>query len=192
MHFFFPATAKHRYSMLAILFAICALILFALKSVQPSAPPKEAATTEQFSLPAAQAQLQKITQDKHPIGSAAHAKVREYLIAELKAIGLEPQVHSTFASFEKGTANGQVQNIVVRLAGRNSTQDQTKKALLLMAHYDAVPTSFGASDDGVSVIAILQTLRALKAQAPLANKSATLPLASAAFSGTATAVPCCS
>uniref|UniRef100_UPI003752B58E M28 family peptidase n=1 Tax=Undibacterium sp. TaxID=1914977 RepID=UPI003752B58E len=169
MHFFFPATAKHRYSMLAILFAICALILFALKSVQPSAPSKEAATTDQFSLPAAQAQLQKITQDKHPIGSAGNAKVREYLLAELKAMGLEPQVHATFASFEKGTANGQVQNIVVRLAGRNSTQDQTKKALLLMAHYDAVPTSFGASDDGVSVIAILQTLRALKAQAPLAN-----------------------
>lgn len=169
MHFFFPATAKHRYSVLAILFVICALIFFALKSVQPSAPPKETATADQFSLPAAQAQLQKITQDKHPIGSAGHAKVREYLLAELKAIGLEPQVHATFASFEKGTANGQVQNIVVRLAGRNSTQNQTKKALLLMAHYDAVPTSFGASDDGVSVIAILQTLRALKAQAPLAN-----------------------
>ena len=73
MHFFFPATAKHRYSMLAILFAICALILFALKSVQPSAPPKEAATTEQFSLPAAQVQLQKITQDKHPIVSSSKA-----------------------------------------------------------------------------------------------------------------------
>ncbi|MBC3832356.1 M28 family peptidase [Undibacterium amnicola] len=168
MHFFFPATAKHRFSMLAILFAICSLILFALSSVQPPSPTKVSTTTE-FSLPAAQSQLQKITQDKHPIGSVGHAKVREYLLAELRAIGLEPQVHSTFASFEKGTASGQVHNIVVRLVGRNSGQNQNKKALLLMAHYDAVPNSFGAADDGVSVVAILQTLRALKAQAPLAN-----------------------
>ena len=169
MHFFFPATAKHRLSLFGILSAIIALIYFGLSSVQPPAPPSEAPKADQFSLTAAQAQLEKITQDKHPIASVGHAKVREYLMAELTAMGLSPQIHATFSSFEKGTANGQVQNIVVRLAGRHSSQDQTKKAVLLLAHYDAVPTSFGASDDGVSVIAILQTLRALKAQTPLAN-----------------------
>ncbi|MBC3807645.1 M28 family peptidase [Undibacterium seohonense] len=169
MHFFFPATAKHRFSMFAILITIVTLVYFGLESVQPPAPLTETPKADQFSLSAAQAQLQKITQDKHPIASAGHTKVREYLLAELTAMGLTPEVHRTFASFEKGTANGQVQNIVVRLAGRNHSQDQTKRAVLLLAHYDAVPTSFGAGDDGVSVIAILQTLRALKAQAPLAN-----------------------
>lgn len=169
MHFFFPVTAKHRLWLFGILIAIIALVYFGLASVQPPAPPTDTPKADHFSLTAAQAQLQKITQDKHPIASAGHVKVREYLLAELTAMGLTPEVHTTFASFEKGSANGQVQNIVVRLAGRHSSQDQTKKAVLLLAHYDAVPTSFGASDDGVSVVAILQTLRALKAQAPLDN-----------------------
>jgi len=169
MHFFFPANAKHRWSAIGLLLSLLLLITSSLYQIQPKLKPETTNSPTESSLTAAQSQLQKITQDKHPIGSAGHAKVREYLLAELRAIGLEPQVHSTFASFEKGTANGQVNNIVVRLAGRNSSQNQNKKALLLMAHYDAVPNSFGAADDGVSVIAILQTLRVLKAQAPLAN-----------------------
>ena len=46
---------------------------------------------------------------------------------------------------------------------------RANKALLLVAHYDSVPNSFGAGDDGVSVISILQTLKALKNQAQLNN-----------------------
>lgn len=36
-----------------------------------------------------------------------------------------------------------------------------EKAILLVAHYDSVPQSFGASDDGAGVVALLETLRAL-------------------------------
>lgn len=171
MSFFFPATAKHRRTLIGVLLALFVLISFALSSVQPPAPALTPATpvADQFSLSAAQTQLREITRERHPVGSLAHDAVRDYLLAEIKAMGLEAQIHRSFASFEKGTASGQVQNIVVRLPGRNAAQDQTKKALLLVAHYDAVPNSFGAGDDGVSVISILQTLRVLKSQAPLAN-----------------------
>ncbi|MFZ6818943.1 M28 family peptidase [Undibacterium sp. Ji22W] len=171
MSFFFPATAKHKHTLIAVLLTLFLLISFALSSVQPPASALIPTTpaTNQFSLKAAQTQLHEITRERHPVGSLAHDVVRDYLLAEIKAMGLEPQIHNSFASFEKGTASGQVQNIVVRLPGRNATQDQSKKALLLVAHYDAVPNSFGAGDDGVSVISILQTLRVLKSQAPLAN-----------------------
>lgn len=171
MSFFFPATAKHRRTLIGVLLALFVLISFALSSVQPPAPALTPATpvADQFSLSAAQTQLREITRERHPVGSLAHDAVRDYLLAEIKAMGLEAQIHRSFASFEKGTASGQVQNIIVRLPGRNAAQDQTKKALLLVAHYDAVPNSFGAGDDGVSVISILQTLRVLKSQAPLAN-----------------------
>jgi len=37
------------------------------------------------------------------------------------------------------------------------------KAVLLMAHYDSVPQSPGASDDGLGTVTLLETLRALKA-----------------------------
>lgn len=171
MSFFFPATAKHPRTLLSVLLALLVLISFALSSIQPPAPALTPTTpmADRFSLSAAQTQLRQITQDRHPVGSLAHDTVRDYLLAEIKAMGLEAQVHRNFASFEKGTASGQVQNIVVRLPGRDAAQEQTKKALLLVAHYDAVPNSFGAGDDGVSVISILQTLRVLKSQAPLAN-----------------------
>lgn len=169
MHFFFPAQAKHRWSLIALLLSLVLLIYFSLSQIQPKLKQNPVNSATEFSLPAAQIQLQKITQYKHPIGSVGHRHVRDYLLAELKALGLESQIQTSFASSDKGHASGQVQNIVVRLAGRNSQQNQDKKALLLMAHYDAVPNSFGAADDGVSVVSMLQTLRALKAQAPLAN-----------------------
>lgn len=169
MHFFFPANARHSWSLIALLLALLLLIYLSLSQIQPKLKQNSVDAATEFSLPAAQSQLQKITQQKHPIGSTGHGQVRDYLLAELKALGLAPQIQTSFASSDKGHASGQVQNIVVRLAGRNSQQNQDKKALLLMAHYDAVPNSFGAADDGVSVVSMLQSLRALKAQAPLAN-----------------------
>jgi hypothetical protein len=171
MSFIFPATAKYKYTLVAVLLSLFLLISLALSSVQPPPPAPEPTPAQagQFSLSAAQTQLREITRERHPVGSLAHDAVRDYLVAEIKAMGLEPQIHNSFASFEKAKSSGQVQNIVVRLPGRNAALDQTKKALLLVAHYDAVPNSFGAGDDGVSVISILQTLRVLKSQAPLAN-----------------------
>ena len=42
-----------------------------------------------------------------------------------------------------------------------------KKALMLCAHYDSVPTGPGASDNAAGVAVVLETLRALKAGPPL-------------------------
>jgi len=41
--------------------------------------------------------------------------------------------------------------------------------VLLVAHYDSVPTGPGANDDGVGVATLLETARALTASAPLQN-----------------------
>nr|WP_315485997.1 M28 family peptidase [uncultured Undibacterium sp.] len=174
MHFLFKAGSQLSRTALLLLLSIFLLITFALWSVQPRLPSStEAKDATAFSLAAAQTQLKQITQERHPAGSPGHARVRDYLMAELKAIGLEPQIQSTFAVFEKGKSSGQVQNIVVRLPGKSAqttaTAAQDKKALLLMAHYDATPYSYGAGDDGVSVISILQALRVLKQQSPLQN-----------------------
>ncbi|MBR7800531.1 M28 family peptidase [Undibacterium fentianense] len=169
-------SSRQAWSSLAILFAIILLIRFSLQHLQPVLHTEERSTQLGFSLKSAQSQLHQITRERHPIGSKAHARVRDYLIEEIRAIGLVPEIQRHFASFEKGTSNGQVENILVRLPGRlaghqtdSSKLAPTKKSLLLVAHYDAVPMSFGASDDGVSVVSILQSLRALKSQGPLLN-----------------------
>ena len=59
---------------------------------------------------------------------------------------------------------GTIENVIVRLSGTNSG-----KAVVLIGHYDSVPTSPGASDDGSAVAAMLETLRALRAGPPLRN-----------------------
>ena len=52
---------------------------------------------------------------------------------------------------------GVVHNVVARLPGRDPS-----RAVLLVAHYDSVPTAAGAADDGSGVAALLETARALR------------------------------
>jgi hypothetical protein len=101
------------------------------------------------------------------MGSPENAAVRDYLVEELRRLGVEPEVQKTTAAhyFVNGYAEaGTPENVLARLEG---TKDG--KAFLLMAHYDSVSTAPGASDDGAGVAAMLETVRALKAGPPLMN-----------------------
>jgi hypothetical protein len=112
-----------------------------------------------------------IAQKPHPIGSIESGNVRDYLVQELASLGLTPEVQKTTVvshwpkqrSFTLVPA-ATIMNVLARLKGTENT-----KALLLVAHYDSVPTAPGASDDGAGVAAILETLRALKAGPALRN-----------------------
>ena len=97
--------------------------------------------------------LAEISKAPHPVGSAAHTQVRDYILRELSALGLTPEIQETTVS-----------NVVARIKGaRNS------KAILLVGHYDTVENSPGASDDGSAVAVMLETARALQTHAPLNN-----------------------
>ncbi|MDQ3920102.1 MAG: M20/M25/M40 family metallo-hydrolase, partial [Acidobacteriota bacterium] len=144
------------------------LVLTALFSVrQQSAPatvPAGAPPTE-FSSGRAMAQLKAISRRPHPMGSAEHAAVREQLIGELRALGLEPEVQTATVVAQRSAPPynaGTVRNVLARLGGTAGG-----RAVLLVSHYDSVPTSYGASDDGTGVAAMLETARALKAGPPL-------------------------
>lgn len=58
-----------------------------------------------------------------------------------------------------------VENVIGVMAGR----DRSAPALLVMAHYDSVPNSPGASDDAAGVASALETARALTASGPPAR-----------------------
>jgi len=125
------------------------------------------ATATEFSSARAGEYLKAIAAKPHPIGSPAHAEVRDYIFGELVKMGLQPQVQQTTAintHWEPPYRAGTVENIVTKLAGTANT-----RAVLLVAHYDAAQLSLGASDDGAAVVSLLETLRALKASAPLKN-----------------------
>jgi len=151
--------------MLTLAFAAC-LAIVSIVSLFPPAVISDVPPAE-FSSARARGYLQSIADKPHPIGSATHAQVRDYVFGELAKLGLQPQVQrttavNTFWGYPNRAAT--VENIVAKLQGTNST-----RAVLLVAHYDAAPQSLGASDDGAAVATLLETLRALKASAPLRN-----------------------
>lgn len=133
-------------------------------SVPRPATPDAAPTA--FSAARALLKLRHIAPESHPIGTAANTQVRDYLVRELTSLGLAPQVQqgAAVSPVGRGDTVGYVHNIVARVPGRASG-----KALLLVAHYDSAPTGPGAADDGASVAAILETLRAIKAGGTLQN-----------------------
>lgn len=160
-----PWPIKTLVGLLSLCFAAC-LALVAIVSLLPPAVVSNVSPGE-FSAARAREYLKPIAQKPHPIGSTAHAEVRDYISGELTKLGLQPQVQRTtgvnaFWGYPNLAAT--VENIVAKLPGTANT-----RAVLLVAHYDAVPQSFGASDDGAAVASLLETLRALKASAPLKN-----------------------
>jgi len=143
------------------------MILLSILTPQTPNPQPASAPLEEFSAARAMEQLRMIAKEPHPMGSAAHDEVLRYIQAEFTRLGLTPSVQRTTAVNEqwgKPYRAGTVQNLLARLPGSRST-----KAVLLLGHYDSVSTSPGASDDGHSVVVILETLRALRAGPPLKN-----------------------
>lgn len=153
---------------LAPLIVLLVILMAALSLLRLSPPAAVSADAPagHFASSRAMAHLRVIAQRPHPTGSAENDRVRAYLVGQLEALGLEVAIQRapSVAHAPAVTSAAVVQNVVARIPGAASTG-----ALLLMAHYDSVPTSPGASDDGAGVVAILETARALLAGPPLQN-----------------------
>ncbi|HEY6386316.1 MAG TPA: M20/M25/M40 family metallo-hydrolase [Candidatus Acidoferrum sp.] len=128
-------------------------------------PVAASASQEVFSADRALVYLNVFATAPHPIGSAEHDRVRDYLVSQLTALELAPEVQRATGVTPRYEVAGTVENIVVRLKGTSGRSD----AVALVAHYDSVPAGPGAGDDGAGVAALLETLRALRAGPPLRN-----------------------
>lgn len=141
-------------------------IFFALAWISPPPPQPADAPPASFSAGRAMQDLKAIAIEPRPMGSSkGHAEARDYLLDEIRALGLEPQVQDTYGLrvVQPGTVlAGHVENILARLPGTDP-----EGAILLVAHYDSSPGSPGAVDNGSSVVANLEILRALQAGDPL-------------------------
>jgi hypothetical protein len=154
--------------------ALGALAWLALSPrLAPPAPADAPATT--FSAARAMHHVAVLARTPRPVASAANAQARAYLVTQLRALGLDPQVQSAIVQQKRSDqlANvhvtlARVQNIVVRKAGAGHDH-ASHPALLLAAHYDSLPTSVGAAYGGASSAALLETLRALRAAPALAQ-----------------------
>lgn len=153
-------------AVLTVLFV--ALVAYvALQQLSAPAAVGANAPAAEFSSGRASKHLGAIAQAPHALGMPAHAEVRDYIVKELGALGLSPEVQKSSVvnpSLGMPYSAGTVENILARVPGT-----QSDKAVLLAGHYDSAPLSSGASDNGAAVAAMLEAARALKAGAPLKN-----------------------
>ena len=161
-----PASRLERWSGPAAVALIVVVSAVALRSTRPPAPVPRTAPDTLFSSERAMVHVRALATEPHPVGTAAHGRAREYVIASLRSLGLRPEVQTATAVLQRGTRvrAATVHNVVARVPGTRSSG-----AVALVSHYDSEVLTPGAADATSAVAAILEAVRALRAGAPLAN-----------------------
>ncbi len=156
-------TPRRAAGTVAGLLVLCALIV--RRADEPPAPVPASAPATEFSAERAFAHVREIAQRPHPAGSADNARVRDYVVRQLHALGLEPQIQEATGIGTRYPVAGHIRNILARIPGRTPGG----QAVVLMAHYDGVAGGPAAGDDAAGTAAVLETVRALRAGQPLAH-----------------------
>lgn len=144
------------------------LLMLGILSVAPLVPPKPPVEldTDAFSVTRAFDHIERIAQEPRPIGSPANQRAREYIVTQLKMLGLEPDVQTIDVPDYFGEAGKSVEigNVVVRIPGTAPTT-----AVAVAGHYDTVPSTPGANDNGSAVAIMLEVAQVILAGQPLRN-----------------------
>jgi hypothetical protein len=146
---------KNQHTLLSILF-VTAITCWIFFTMMPRWISANDAPLSEFSTKRAMQHVAQISKTPHYVGSQNHEAVADYLVSELKKLGLETTIQE--GTTLSGWGNlAKSKNIIARVKGSQNT-----KALLLLSHYDSAPHSFsnGAADDGAGVAAVLESLRA--------------------------------
>lgn len=142
------------------LLAIVVLALIPALGIYLQKPPdavSSSASATEFSAERAMVHVRKIAQHPHPKNTEESAKVREYLVEQLKELGITPEFITS-----PGYPGTSIVGVLPGTVG-------AEKGLMLSAHYDSRAEGPGAGDDAAGVAAILEAVRAVKAGPPLGN-----------------------
>jgi Zn-dependent M28 family amino/carboxypeptidase len=103
------------------------------------------------------AHLEQLARERDPyLATAGHFYVQEYIREQLGQWG-RVEVHE----FQMQSQGRTHQNLILNLSGRTGSD---KPAIVLGAHYDAVPGTPGADDNATGVAALLELARAFAAR----------------------------
>jgi hypothetical protein len=139
------------------------LVVFAFKHALiaiPSVP--VTAQAGEFDANRAFARIERILagEPPHPVDSPGSDIVRERLLAEMRAVGLEPRVSDDMVcdAFRQGSNVNcaRVRNLAATLGPAGGEH------LLVVAHYDSVPVGPGAADDGIGIATMLEVAEQLR------------------------------
>jgi hypothetical protein len=144
----------------ALLLLLSAMAFKDLLVRLPAAP--DTPTADRFDANRAAARLARILGDQrpHPVDSAENDAVRDRIVAELRALGLQPRVSDDLAcnGYERArfVACARVRNIVATMGpGRG-------RHLVLSSHYDSTFAGPGAADAGIGVATLLEVAARLR------------------------------
>tara|TARA_R110002020_G_scaffold122487_2_gene277834 strand:- start:16903 stop:19185 length:2283 start_codon:yes stop_codon:yes gene_type:complete len=141
------------------LFALGLAIYWGFRASMPIYEEDSKAPATSFSTDRAMEHVKNISKEPHAVGFTGHQKVQDYIVSELRAMGLETSLQQGYTAGDWANLS-KATNILARIKGT-----QPGKALLLLSHYDSAPhSSMGASDAGSGVATILEGLRAFMAQ----------------------------
>ena len=150
-----------------LLWAVTAAVTLWL--VRPPAPLDADASPDEAAAGRALDVLERIARDEdgslsppRPPGSASNARCRDRILAELRRLGLEPEVQEIFGAYPRQGVMGTARNVVAVLPGDGTRRGGSgRDAILCMAHYDSVFAGPGIGDDLAGVAAWLEVARAL-------------------------------
>ena len=161
-------TRQHRTKQMVTILTWPIFIALGLVSVFPLLPPAPGNPLDdaEFSVDNALDHIEHLAQTPRPMGSPESSRTRDEIAQGLTRLGLSPQFHSVRVRNYYNPSEGLVDvvNVMARIPGIRSTG-----AVLLMGHYDTVPTTLGANDDTSAVAILLDVARVLVAGAPLRN-----------------------
>jgi hypothetical protein len=149
----------------AILAGLLALLLgaFGLSGVlvEPGAV-QERARPGEFDTKRALSRLQRVLGDEtpHPVDSAEADGVRSRLIAELRALGLQPTITDDItcnaARRARAISCARIRNVLAWVG------PGAGKAVMMVSHYDSTPVGAGAADDGIGMAVMMEAAAQLK------------------------------
>jgi hypothetical protein len=163
--------------------AVYIALFAALLTVHLRVPDYPSKTPDGVNLTQAWGDLEHITRRFHPYNSHANDDVREYLLARVKDIITSKKLgkdqveliddNISNVTFSEGTASVYFEGTNIIVAIRGSEDDEpfhspqssppgerraNNGGVLVNAHYDSVSSGYGATDDGVGVVTVLQLL----------------------------------
>jgi len=139
---------------LLMLVVLLALAAGASTTLRTPSPRSLAAPDDEFSARRALAPLEVIATEPRPHGSVANQRTADHIARLADDLGLRAEVD--------------------RVPGASSihiTVPETASTgiVVLTAHLDSAPGAPGAGDDGLGVVALLETMRVLASEPPLRN-----------------------
>lgn len=154
-------------TVLASLFYLTIFVSLYITQSGPQVPGVDRQHTLGLSVDQAYRDLQQVTERPHPYNSRQNDVVRHFLLQRLQDVAkghdfvhVDDDIRTNAAFLDRLRAvYFQGNNVLVKIDGTDNATEGD--GVLFSAHFDSVSTAPGATDDGMSVVALLQLVNFL-------------------------------